>query len=328
MTVQVAIIGFPGCLGSSVHGPADLFATANTIAQHMGRHSNQFQTRILSCDARPVHSANGHLITADGDIKQISEADIIIVPGIGISSLSDMESRLDALQPVIKQLQSCAATNKIIATSCTGTFLAAEAGLLDGKRATTTWWLEDSFRARYKEIDLMADQILVDEGLIITSAAGTSYLDLTLHLIDRFAGPSLARLCARYMVVDGGRKSQRAYAVPTHFKRRDELIERADAWIRDQGRGKITVEALAGYLGVSSRTLIRRIKKQLGMTSQAFIREIKMDQAKTLLDTTPDTIASIGAEVGYDDENAFRRSFTSYIGLSPTQYRSQFKNSR
>ncbi|MEQ9586776.1 MAG: helix-turn-helix domain-containing protein [Parvibaculaceae bacterium] len=326
MPIIVAILAVPGCVGASVHGPADLFATANSIAHKMGRRDKQFETRILSLDAQQIFTSSGHLIVADGPMEAAIEADVVIVPGIGIASAEEISTILLDLKPVAMLLQACFDNGAIIAASCTGSFLVAESGLLHEKQATTTWWLEESFRERFDTVDLKADQILVDDDRVITSAAGSSYLDMALHLIQRFSGQSLARLCARYMVVDGGRKSQRAFAIPTHFKRRDELIERADAQIRIHEPGMIGVEKLAGQLGVSPRTLNRRIGRHLNMTSQTFIRQIKLDQAKTLLETTHDSIASIGAEIGYDDENAFRRSFTTYVGLSPTQYRANYKS--
>ncbi len=329
MTINVAILAFEGCTGSSVHGPADLFSIANTIAQQAGHQTKRFKTSILSPGAlagpQQVTTTNGHVILADGNISETTNADIIIVPGIGVNSINDLERRLEDLQPVIDQLKNTTNNKSVITASCTGTFLLAKTGLLDGKRATTTWWLEELFRAKFGKVNLTADQILVDEGQVITSAAGTSYLDLCLHLIGRFAGANMARLCAKYLVIDGGRMSQRAYAAPTHFMRRDKLIERADGWVRAHISEKIRVDALADHLGVGSRTLIRRMHQHLGITPQVFIKQIMMEQAKTLLETTPDTIPSIGCKVGYSDENAFRRSFTAYAGLTPAQYRRRFK---
>lgn len=323
---SIQVLAYDGCIGSATLGPADLFGVANSLLEHQGRDA-MFDVKILSIhDRLDVRTGSGHIIRCDGLLADSAPArSTLMLPGSDIRSAKDVESRARNVAVPLQSVLDWYDAGSQITANCTATFLLAATGLLDGKRATTSWWLEEAFRDLFPAVNLTPEEILVEDGQLITTAAGTSHIDLALHLIGRLEGPKLASLCAHFMVVDGGRSSQRPYTVPWHFMSRDPLIEKADTWIRERLSHSIRISELAHFLGVETRTLNRRFHKITGSTPQAYVKNARMDKAKVLLETTPQTIGSIGSAVGYQDENAFRRAFFSAVEMTPASYRRQFK---
>ncbi len=325
MPKTIGLVAFDGCIGSSVYALADLFSTANAIHRQTGGDGALFQTKIVTPDGSAVRASNGHKVPAEGSLEDPKDFDVLMVSGIGIEAVGDIDETLMTLNPLVDLLRPAADDQKITTASCTGTFLLAEAGVLNGRQATTTWWLASAFSERYPAIEVRSNEIVVDDGSVITSAAGTSYLDLALHVIRRLADPQTAHLCAKFMVVDGGRSSQRPYAIPWHFMNRDPLVEKAEAWVRQQIPNDISVAGLATYLNMSPRTLHRRLSRLHQQTPQDFIQRIRMQEAMRLLETTKQSVAAIGAKIGYADENTFRRAFSAWVGTTPTQHRRHFR---
>lgn len=324
MIHEIVILAIDDCVGLSIFGPTDLFHTANLLNRSEGNKKDVFRTRIVSADGGSVSTSGGHRFDTEGTLADIRKPAALLLPGISMGNPEKLMQRVQELEHLAVKVSQHMAPETILAASCTGTLLAAQTGLLANKRATTTWWIEELFQQYFPDVRLDADEILVDEGNVITSAAGASSLDLSLYLISRLAGPHLSRLCARFMVIDNARQSQRPYAIPWHEKVRDPFIEKADAWIRKQPRANCKVEQLASVLGVSSRTLLRRFKEYTGGTPQHYIQSIKMEMVRHQLESSQDSIAAITADFGFSDENALRRSFLMHTGISPTQYRKQF----
>ncbi|KZK87589.1 HTH-type transcriptional regulator CdhR [Pseudovibrio sp. Ad13] len=326
MTSTIAILLLENFLGLAAFGSADMFKTANQIAEVRGDEVMPFQVQTYSIDGEPVRSSNGILVTPDGSLEDIFAPDVVFLPGIGTTSAPQCTISTNWFRGVAEQLQHYSQNGSIIAASCTSTFLLAEAGLLEGKQATTTWWKQKEFSAAYEGVELAGDEILVDAGNVITSAAGTSSLDLALHLINRLEGPALSRLCARFMVLEENRGLQQPFMIPWHEKTRDETIERADQWVQNNLSSRpLKVQELAGFLGMSTRSLLRHFKRELSLSPQQFILNIRCERAKSQLEYTTTPITTISEALGYSDENAFRRSFLAQVGVSPAQYRQKFR---
>lgn len=323
MAIKIGILALEGCVGLSLFAPADLFNTANMIADRIGRAGVRFSSDLVSIDGGAVRTSSGQEVLTEklGNKRY----DVVIVPGIGASSFEQLADNLEAHRNIPELLCEFAESGAVLAAACTGTFFLGRSGLLSGLRATTTWWMAEQFRAEFPDVELIEDDLLVDEDAFITSAAGASSLDLSLHLITRFAGPNLSRLSAKYLIVDGGRKSQRLYSVPWHSRTRDPLIERADEWIRRQKGVRLRVDDLASHLGVGERSLLRKFRELTGTTPQSYIQSVRLDLAKLQLEGSHKAIAQVAAEAGFSDENAFRRAFTQRTGISPSQYRKQFR---
>lgn len=174
----------------------------------------------------------------------------------------------------------------MLAAMCSGTFLLAESGLLDGKSATTSWFLADPFRQRYPRVDLDLGSMLTDEGRVVCAGTGMSHLDLALHLIERLAGRDIARACAKYTALDDQRRSQAPFMILNHARSYDPLVTKAEKWLKANLGKQLGMDELAAQLAVSPRTLTRRFRESTGAGPQEFLQKLRIEAAKALLENT------------------------------------------
>jgi transcriptional regulator GlxA family with amidase domain len=207
----------------------------------------------------------------------------------------------------------------LTATACIGTFVLAEAGLLDGEEATTTWWLSPLFRQRYPRVRLDESRIIVQSNFVVTAGAALSHLDLALALIRR-ASPELASLTARYLVVDV-RTSQSIYSIPNHLAHADPLIQQFERWARGRLAQGFSLDEAAGVLGTSKRTLARRMESVLGKSPLAFFQDLRIERAVHLLRAGHASVDQIAAEVGYAEGVTLRALLRRKLGRSVREIR-------
>jgi len=248
----------------------------------------------------------------------------VILPGFFAEDMAELTGRLrQEWQPVIARLRALSDAT-LTAASCYGTFVLAEAGRLDGRPATTTWWLEREFRHLYPQVHLDADQALVDAGPAVTAGAMTAHVDLSMQVLRRLLGPEVARQVASIMLVNAARASQKPFAtVPTRFA--DPLAQRAADWLAAHLAEPFSAQALAAACHVSPRTLHRRFGAAAGQGPLEYAQALRIEAAKRLLEDDRQSLDRIVAAVGYADEAAFRRLFTRRVGMSPAQYRRAFR---
>ena len=324
MTKHVAILAFDDCHASGVIGPLDLLHAANDIAARLAPGAPPpFATRVLSPNGTPVRAANGYHLPVDGGMAGAT-AEIVIVPGIALIEPQALRAALAQLEPVSQWLATCYVEGAWLAAACTGPFLLAQAGLLNGHTATTTTWFAEMFEQHYPAVKLDATAPLAESGRLITSGGAFSYIDLTLHLIERTAGRELARALARFVVLDNRRETRTAELIPHHVSHHDPLILKAEKWMRAHLRADIAVADIARHVAVSARTLVRRFKEHTGESPYAYLQRLRLEAGKALLASTNYRIQQIPARVGYQDESAFRRLFKKNVGVSPREYRQSF----
>lgn len=321
MAHRIAILASPDCLASGISATADLLMAANGLAaQFMGAQAPVFAWQVVSRDGAPVRGSNGYPVAVDGGLELAESADVIVIPSFSFTDIRHFKSELAASGKLLQWLRARHEAGATLAGACSGAFLLAEAGLLDGVPATTNWWLSRLFAQRYPRVELRLEEMLVCQDRLITAGAALSQLDLTLYLIERLAGRQLARLCGKFMVLDGRRSSQAPYMVPTHLKSSDPLVARAEAWIGKHLSEEIRIDELAKHLAVSPRTLIRRFQRATGLSPQAFLQQQRIELARTLMETTDLRLGQILERVGYQDESAFRRLFKRHTSFSPGEY--------
>lgn len=325
MNHTIAILALENCLATSLHASLDLFDTANLIARTLGEANNTFKVRVLSEHGTSVTASNGLTVSVNGSIKDLENSKYLIIPGIGLHDTEDIPGKLLVNEVLKKSIIKASNRGCIITATCTSTIFLANTGLLNGKRATTTWWLEDSYKNLFPKVDLDIKKIIVRDENIITTAAGASSLDLALYIIQELEGPELSRKCAKYLLIDSPRLLQTPYIIPWHAKKQNSLIEKADTWIRSRSAVNCCVDDLALHLNLSSRTLLRRFKEHSNITPQEYIQNVKTDLIKLRLELTEDYISNICEEFGFSDENSFRRSFVKVTGLTPVAYRKKFR---
>jgi transcriptional regulator GlxA family with amidase domain len=251
---------------------------------------------------------------ADGDVR--------CVFGVGFADEARILTALRRPQTraLVEVLDAAHDAGATLLASCSSTFLLAETGRLAGGPATTSWWLAPLFRRRYPAIDLQAEQLVTEHERLLCAGAAMAQLDLVLHLVRRVCGMEVARLCARYLVLDEPRPSQAPYLLADHLGGHDEVVAAAQGWIRRHLR-EATVHDLAKAVAVSPRTLRRRFVQATGMAPRAYIARIRAEVAADLLRTTELPVARIAEEVGYAEDGALRRTFQQHLGMSPQSWR-------
>jgi transcriptional regulator GlxA family with amidase domain len=327
MAHRITLLALEGCFASNITGAIDVFNTANTVAQRLGREP-LFEWQVLSLDGGPVRASSGYRMTVDGALEDAPPAKLVLIPAFGSPQPEQLVAAVKRHAGLLPWLAKQYDSGVTLAASCSGTFLLAETGLLEGKPATTSWWLAEAFSRRYPKVNLDLACMLTDGGRLMCSGSGMSYLDLVLHLIERIAGRDIARVSAKYIVLDDQRRSQAAYVILNHSRNYDPLITKAEKWLKANLRKRISIDALAVELAVSPRTLARRFTQSTGDSPQVFLQKLRVETGKALLENTALRMDQVLERIGYDDDSAFRRLFRKHTGLSPREYRRRFGVSR
>ena len=248
--------------------------------------------------------------------------DLVIVLGIGAGTDAELEDRVIAPDAPIaaKWLRSAWHRGTTIAASCTGVFLLGLAGLLDGRRCTTTWWLTPKLKALFPESLADADCMLTEDNRVWTAGASFAHIDLMLGLVARFAGPSLAEDAARYVVVDQ-RASQARYVIPAFLAAQDPIARKVEAYVRRRLATPFTLQDLAQQTGTTTRTLNRRLALATGLSPMRFAQKIRVDAAIHLLQTTRLPLEIVAERVGFGDSSALYRLIRRHTGRSPSLFR-------
>ncbi len=304
-------------------GVADLFGLAGVTWNRIQGQEPQrlFNVRIASPDGEPVKCINGIQLLAHMSYDQVEDVDAIVIPTIG-GPVEDVVGNTPELMALLQRADQAGWT---IAGNCTGNFLLAEAGILDGKTATTHWGFSELFARRYPQVDLKADQLITRDDNIYCAGGGLAWFDLGLHMIERSFGFETAIQTAKAFVIDYRRDSQLSYSLMRLAKpHKDDLVKQVQAWLEEHYAEGFTVDELAERFSVSKRTLIRRFNAALDMPPNTYVQSIRIEAAQKLLEETERTVDVVMNDVGYEDASSFRRLFRKKTGLTPTEYRRRF----
>ncbi len=326
--IEIAVLAFDNCQASAVASMVEVFTVANIQWRLRQREaSDLFRCRILSADSGAVRCLGGVTIATEGDLDDALSADVIFLPGIRTDDSAAMHRFIAAFTRAHGAFfREQHRRGAHLCASCSGVFLLAEAGLLAGRTATTSWWLTKLFQQRYPDVSLRPDRLVTSDQRIHCAGAFTACLNLGLSVVERFAGPDLALSCARVMLVDANRTSQLPYAtLQDEIKHNDRLVADAQHWLRSHLDQAVTVAALAGAIGATPRTLVRRFQAAIGTPPLKYLQRLRIEQAKRLLATSDQSIELVAEAVGYGDVAGFRRIFERETSLTPGQYRSRFR---
>ncbi|MBB1155293.1 GlxA family transcriptional regulator [Amycolatopsis dendrobii] len=252
------------------------------------------------------------------DVSEIGDADLIVVPST--------DSPGDEIDPALATaLREAHASGARIAALCTGSFVLAEAGLLDDRVATTHWMHADDLARRYPRVKVRADVLYVDEGDILTSAGKTAALDLCLHLVRRDLGAAVANDLGRRLVVPPHRHGGRAQFVSPPPSPGGSGLARTAEWARARLDQPLTVVDLARHAGLSSRQLARRMHAEFGAAPLTWLHQQRLARAQELLERTGSSIDQIAASCGMGSAATLRRRFRDALGVTPSEYRATFR---
>lgn len=320
--INVALLGLNDSCASSLFSPIDVMQIANGhLRQQLGDTAELFHWQIVTPDGEPVTASGGVSFKANAGLDQ-EKWDAIIIPGIYYFGAKSFTAQLQKWGNVREWLLDQWHEGAVLAANCTGTFLLAESGLLDGQEATTSWWAEQHFRTSYPRVQVDVNRLMTESDRLICTGALTSILQLAIRLVEYFTSQTIASLTAKTMLIDIGQTNQSFYFSLSEINsHNDRLVARAQHHLQRNQGSSVSLELLAQTLAISHRTLIRRFKSAIGMTPQTYLQKLRMDTAKQLLETSMLRIAHIAEQVGYSDVGAFNKIFYKHVGLTPRVYR-------
>jgi transcriptional regulator GlxA family with amidase domain len=321
--MKITIVAFEGCMTSAVYGQADAFSIAAYIA---GRRADQswsgHDVRIATAGGLPVPGYGGHTIEPHCSLREANDSNVVLIPPI----FNDIEATLRQEGALIAWLNSLPQRTTLLASSCTGAFLLAEAGILNGRRVTTNPAFSALFEQRYPAVHLALGERIIDDNMVICAGATTAYLNLAIHIIDRLAGHDLAVATAKALSIDRNPESQRPYFLFIAPKDHgDDKVLQLQSFIEAHHREPIGIDDMVNASAMSVRNLNRRFLSATRMSPREYLRRVRIETAKRLLEGQHASIDRVAEAVGYGDTRAFIRAFGAVAGLSPGQYRQKFR---
>ncbi|HET6352833.1 GlxA family transcriptional regulator [Streptomyces sp.] len=312
--MKTGVVALRGCWDSGLTTILDVLRTADAARPRVDQNIPPLETLTVATCLDPVHTAGGLTVPVDRTIDDCAantDVDLLVVPALAAQSPAMMVDALmrEETQAVRATLRLWAAEGRDLAAACTGTFVLAEAGLLDHRHATTSWWLSDIFRHRYPAVELDMSRMVVLDGNIVTAGAAFAHIDLAMSLVARVS-PALARETASALLIDE-RPAESVNAVTHYLSDHDQLTNDFEAWVRANLHCSISVADAALALSTTRRTLERRMRERHGVSPYAFIRALRSERAKHLRATTLLPAADIARQVGYRDAASLRRLRTS-----------------
>jgi transcriptional regulator GlxA family with amidase domain len=317
--MRIHILALNGVFDTGLAAVLDAFGTANALAEMTGISSLRFRMKVVGLH-KSITTAHGLSMPVIAAVRA-QTPDAVVMPAILHMKQEPLLRALagSEVRAAGAVLRKWSARGALTATACIGTFVLAEAAMLDGEDATTTWWLAPLFRQRYPRVRLDESRIIVQSNAVVTAGAALSHLDLALALIRR-ASPELANLTARYLVVDA-RTSQSIYSIPDHLAKADPLIEQFERWARGRMAEGFSLDEAAKALATSKRTLARRMQSTLGKSPLAFFQDLRIERAVHLLRTGHASVDQIAAEVGYTEGVTLRALLRQKLGRGVREIR-------
>jgi transcriptional regulator GlxA family with amidase domain len=312
---HITLLALPGAIASSLTLPMEMLTAADQLARAANRHIPPLQLTLAGPERGEVATASGLLVRCQRAWHEVEETDLLIVPSLWRNPVAHLR-RYPQLLPWLQQL---AHRQTLLCAVGTGSFFLAEAGLLEQRPATTHWFFFDQFARRYPSVQLKRHHLITGDGNLYCAGSVNSVADLTIHFIERFYGRQLAHQVEAQFSPEIRRPFEsHAFSTDLHS---DELIIKAQDWLRARSTDPIRLDELAGHLGISLRTLNRRFQQATGTTPHAYLQQRRLDSARELLRTTDLGIREIAVTVGYGDSGYFARQFRSAMNQTPREYR-------
>ncbi|MGW1726577.1 GlxA family transcriptional regulator [Streptomyces sp. NPDC002306] len=302
--MDVAVLAYDGVFDSGLASLLDVLEGANGMRHEIPEPPPAWNVSTVGFRRR-IRTGAGHVVETR-PVGTVVDADLLLVPALA-------ERRPDALIAHVSGPDSSSVRRMVAATrergtpvasACTGTFLLAESGVLDGRRATTSWWLAPYFRKRYPAVVVDESRMVTTSEGVTTAGAAFGHVDLALAIV-RMSSPAVADLVARYLVIDE-RPSQAAYTISAALAQSDPVLAEFERWARVHLDEPISIAQGARAIGVSERTLQRAVRRTLGTSPVGFVRDLRVERASHLLRTTRLPLELIARKVGYEHANTLR----------------------
>jgi transcriptional regulator GlxA family with amidase domain len=305
---------------SSIVGAYKIFTRANEHWKGSGRRE-LFKIELAGISKKVDFYGGLFTVRPQTDVSAIAKTNLIIIPSLNHNYQKAVKGNKLLVDWIEKQYKDGAE----IASICTGAFLLASSGLLDGRSCSTHWAAADNFRTMFPKVHLQPDKLITDENGIYTNGGAYSFLNLMIYLVEKYYDRQTAIFCSKVFQIEIDRQSQSAFTIFTGQKlHADEMVKKAQAYIETNLHEKISVEHLSSRFSVGRRNFDRRFIKATGNTPVEYSQRVKIESAKKAFETTRKTINEVMYEVGYSDVKAFREVFRKITGMSPLEYRSKY----
>jgi transcriptional regulator GlxA family with amidase domain len=320
---RVIFLAYDGLQPLDLVGPHEVFSAANQLLEHEGRVAERYQLIVVSEFGEPIRSESG-LGIATVKWSRAGEIDTLIIPG-GMAAVDNTPSA-----KAIEWVRKASPKARRVCCVCTGAFIAARAGLLDGRRVTTHWSAAKRLAANYTELQVEPDAMYINDGKFWTSAGVTAGIDLALALVEDDHGQDLAQQVARWLVMflrrPGG---QTQFATTTWTKPPNTVSLRAvqQAIVLDPSADHC-IAALAARASMSERTFQRMFTAEIGEPPARHVERIRIDAARHRLESTTDGLFTIAKHTGFSNPETLRRAFVRQVGVSPDDYRKRFATTK
>ena len=305
---------------SSIVGAYKIFTRANAYRKETG--GKELFTIQLAGVSKNISFYDGlFTVKPHTHISAISKTHLIIIPSLNHNYQKSVKNNQLLIDWVEQQYKNGAE----IASICTGAFLLAASGLLDGKTCSTHWAAAANFKKMFPKVNLQTDRLITDEKGIYTNGGAYSFLNLMIYLVEKYFDRPTAIYCSKVFQIEMDRQSQSAFTIFTGQKQHgDEMVKKAQDYIETKLDEKISIEKLSSRFAVGRRNFDRRFIKATGNTPLEYAQRVKIESAKKFLETSRKTINEVMYEVGYSDVKAFREVFRKITGMSPLEYRARY----
>ena len=305
---------------SSIVGAYKIFSRANEYWKKQGKRE-LFNIELAGISNKIEFYGGLFSVNPHTYISAIKKTDLIIIPSLNHHYNKAVRENRSLIEWIEKQYKQGAE----IASICTGAFLLASSGLLDGKICSTHWSAADNLRAMFPKINVQTDRLITDENGIYTNGGAYSFLNLIIYLVEKYYDRQTAIFCSKVFQIELDRQSQSAFIIFKGQKlHADEVVKKAQEYIEDHVAEKISIEYLSSKFAVGRRNFDRRFIKATGNTPIEYSQRVKIESAKKAFETTRKTINEVMYDVGYSDVKAFREVFRKITGMSPLEYRSRY----
>ncbi|WP_181373012.1 GlxA family transcriptional regulator [Massilia glaciei] len=324
-TRAIAVLAYDGCMGMEVLGICDTLLLANRVALAINGPGSEpvFAVSVVSLGGGNVVAAGGITI---GTRRPPRSPGLLVVPGMDLSDRAACLKPLSHLGAQTAYIAKTFAKGTPVAAICVGAFMLGEAGLLDGRRATTSWMFAAQLAQRFPLARIDPAAILLEDAGVSTTGSFSAAFDLAMLLIRQTAGAKVARAVGRMGLLEAGRASQAAYVDSRMLDKPDAgFAVNVHAWLAHRMDEPYDLARMASAFHVSPRTLLRRVKAETGHSPLAYLQTARIDKAKLLLESTGLALAQVTEKVGYTDVATFGSLFKRLVGQTPAEYRRRFR---
>lgn len=305
---------------SSITGAYEIFTKANGYWKAQGR-KEIFSIQLAGISKNVAFSNGLFTVKPHTHLAAIKKTDLIIVPSVN----HNYKLALKGNEVLVEWLEEQYKNGAEIASICTGAFLLAATGLLDGRSCSTHWSVTEQFKQLFPEVHLQTDKLITDEQGIYTNGGAYSFLNLMLYLIEKYYDRATAIYCSKVFQIEIDRTTQSEFSIFSGQKHHsDEMVHKAQHYIEKHLDQKISIEDLSAKFNVGRRNFDRRFIKATSNTPIEYAQRVKIEAAKKAFETNRKTVNEIMYEVGYSDVKAFREVFRKVTGLSPLEYKEKF----